>query len=303
MSPGGKAAVFSSTQALSGYDNTDRSTGEADAEVFLYAAEGNGGGGKLVCASCNPSGARPRGVVIQGQPTAAQIPASENTLYAPRVLSANGARLFFESFDALVPADTNGRKDVYEWEAPGEGSCTTSSAAYAPSDGGCVYLISSGQSALDSEFIDAGPSGSDVFFATLSSLVPQDFGLRDIYDARIDGGLPVPQKSAECEGEACQPSPQAPAAQTPASSAYRGPGNVKAASPFARCNKAGHRASSYSKRAKALRRNAKKASRHNPGQARRLRHKATRYAKAARKQSAQAKRCRANARKSKRSGR
>ncbi len=236
MSPGGKAAVFSSTQPLSGYDNTDRSTGEADAEVFLYAAEGNGGGGKLVCASCNPSGARPRGVVIQGQPTATQIPTFENTLYAPRVLSANGGRLFFESFDALVPADTNGRKDVYEWEAPEEGSCTTSSAAYAPSDGGCVYLISSGQSALDSEFIDAGPSGSDVFFATLSSLVPQDFGLRDIYDARVDGGLPSPTKSAECEGESCQSPAAAPPASTPASEAFRGL-SPKKASKARRCPK------------------------------------------------------------------
>ena len=39
-----------------------------------------------------------------------------------RALSANGRRLFFESFEALVPRDTDGSADVYEWEAAGRGA-------------------------------------------------------------------------------------------------------------------------------------------------------------------------------------
>ena len=53
--------------------------------------------------------------------------------------------------------------------------------------------------------IDATPSGSDVFIKTASSLLPQDPGLVDIYDAREGGGLPLPPPPPPpCEGEACQ---------------------------------------------------------------------------------------------------
>ena len=55
---------------------------------------------------------------------------------------------------------------------------------------GCLSLISSGQDASDSEFIDADRDGSDVFIRTSESLLPQDPGLTDVYDARIGGGFP-----------------------------------------------------------------------------------------------------------------
>jgi hypothetical protein len=230
VSPDGLHAAFSTAAAMTGYGNTDAVSGKADAEVFLYDAAGDGGKGKLVCASCNPSGARPQGRFSRNQETAARIPPSENILYAPRVLSDDGTRLYFESFDPLVLRDSNGKKDVYEWEAPGSGSCEESSPTYSPDNGGCISLVSSGQSELDSEFIDASPSGSDVFFATLSSLVPQDYGLNDIYDARVDGGLPVPQAPpASCEGEACQGPYNPPSDPTPASSSFQGAGNVREA--------------------------------------------------------------------------
>ena len=61
VSPDGLHAAFDSWAPLTGYDNTDVSSGEADSEVFLYDATANEGKGSLVCASCNPSGARPRG--------------------------------------------------------------------------------------------------------------------------------------------------------------------------------------------------------------------------------------------------
>ena len=35
-------------------------TGQPDQEVFLYDAAAEGGAGTLVCASCNPTGARPQ---------------------------------------------------------------------------------------------------------------------------------------------------------------------------------------------------------------------------------------------------
>lgn len=205
-----------------------------DAEIYLYDATADGGAGKLLCASCNPSGTRPVGIDIQakihdtGQVwVAAQIPGWENILYASRVLSEDGSRLFFESTDTLSPRDTNGVGDVYEWEEPGHGSCTEASDSYSKLNGGCVSLISSGQSPRDSEFIDASPSGEDVFFATLSSLVPQDSGLVDIYDARVDGGFaPPPGTPAACEGEACQSPPAPPLDLTPGSLSFSGAGNL-----------------------------------------------------------------------------
>jgi hypothetical protein len=237
VSADGLHAVFMSAASLTGYDNTDAVSGEADSEVFVYDASANGGAGRLDCVSCNPTGARPRGMFtseigskVSGGAklwTAGLIPTFENVLYAPRVLSDSGGRVFFDSYDALVPADTNGTEDVYEWEVPGTGNCKESSSSYSPSDGGCVDLISSGKSPLESKFADASTSGDDVFFTTLASLVPQDPGLVDMYDARVDGGFPTPPPTpASCEGEACQSPAVGLTDMTPGTLSFSGAGNL-----------------------------------------------------------------------------
>jgi hypothetical protein len=223
VSADGRHAAFTSVAPLTGYDNADAEDGRADLEVFLYDAEQ----AKLRCVSCNPSGARPTGKRgAAGGGVAARIPAWERPLYASRVLSEDGKRLFFESYDALVPADGNGVLDVYEWEAPGTGDCTKQRPTYSEDSEGCVGLISSGQSPTDSRFLDADPSGEDVFIGTLSSLVGADYGLIDVYDARIGGGFPEAKAPPSCEGEACQSPPGAPSDPTPASQGFRGAGNA-----------------------------------------------------------------------------
>lgn len=234
VTPDGRHAAFMSSAPLTGYDNTDAVSGKADAEVFLYRADDR----RLSCVSCNPSGARPAGVDVAADDiilggagaqiwTAAQIPTWERPFYASRVLSEDGRRLFFESFEALVPRDTNGVQDVYQWEAPGSGDCDAGDSSFGVESGGCVTLISSGESPRESSFVDASPSGDDVFIATLSSLVTPDYGLVDVYDARVGGGISYPQDKAPCEGEACQSPPAPPVDPTPASSSFRGAGNVK----------------------------------------------------------------------------
>ena len=258
VAPDGLHAAFMSNspalaQATAGYDNTDVSSpsacgqpeGRCDAEVYLYDAAADGGEGELLCASCNPTGARPTGAnLIQNESSpylaAAHIPGWETQWRPSRLLSANGRRLFFDSSEALVPEDTNGHADVYEWEAPGEGDCSAADPTYSPARGGCVRLISSGQGARDSELIEAGEAGEgrDVFFFTPSSLVPQDPGEIDVYDARQGGGFPPPSGGdAGCEGEACQSPPPPPADTTPASSAFEGAGNVREAKPKPKCKK------------------------------------------------------------------
>jgi DNA-binding beta-propeller fold protein YncE len=235
----GLHAIFSSEASLTGYDNHDVDNGVPDSEIYIYDATADGGNGDLSCVSCNPTGARPSGrdvaTFLNGTVTvraAAEIPGWESQTHPGRLLSADGRRLFFNSFDALVPRDTNGKTDVYEWQAAEDSQECRSVGAdvFAEAASGCLSLISSGESPSDSEFFDASATGSDVFFATLSSLLPQDYGLMDIYDARVNGGFPPsPVPAPVCEGEACQRPLVPPNDPTPGSSSYTGPGNPKSA--------------------------------------------------------------------------
>ena len=234
---GDQLAFMSNSAALAeeaGYDNTDQASGEPDAEIYRYDATT----GKLACISCNPAGARPSGRKLNGSLwAAAKLPTWENSLYATRSLSKGGNRVFFESYEPLLPQDTDGVADVYEWETAGAGDCKEGKASYISSSGGCLGLISSGKGATDAEFIDASTEGRDVFIRTDQSLVPQDPGLFDIYDARELGGFPVPNAPARaCEGEACQSPPVPPNHPTPATSVPAGEGNIEEAKPKA-CSK------------------------------------------------------------------
>jgi len=240
VTPDGMHAAFMSEASLTGYDNKDVASGEPDAEVYLYDA----GSDELTCVSCNPSGSRPSGRLVGSHEDrnfwmASRIPGWESHFQPTRVLSDDGSRLFFESFDALVLSDTNGVQDVYEWEASGSGDCSEESASFSESNGGCVSLISSGESPEESEFLDASADGRDVFFTTSASLLPQDTGLIDIYDAREGGGFPPPPAPpAACEGEACQGPLSPPDDPTPASSSFEGAGNVaEGTRPKSRCAK------------------------------------------------------------------
>ncbi|HEV7771389.1 MAG TPA: hypothetical protein VGO66_12135 [Solirubrobacterales bacterium] len=213
VSPDGGKLLFVSTPALTGYDNKDLNTGLLDSQVYLYDA---GGAGSLTCVSCNPTFARPIGPsTIPGALANGSAPGSTQ-IYKPRVLSADGRRVFFGSGDAIGSADTNNEPDVYEWEAQGSGTCTRA--------GGCVALISSGKGDGPATFIDASADGADVFFTTDGSLVSADPGSVDLYDARVGGGFAVPQPPLSCLGDACQPLPPEPVDPT-LTTLLSGPGN------------------------------------------------------------------------------
>jgi DNA-binding beta-propeller fold protein YncE len=258
VSPDGRYFTFMSDRELTGYDNIDASSGEPDEEVYLYDAQMK----KLVCASCNPTGARPVGVFDtpedellvdrQGVWTqrgnseedkhtnhwlAASIPGWDNLnenppTYQPRYLSDSG-RLFFDSADALVPQDTNGLEDVYEFEPAGVGGCGSSERTNE-NTGGCVDLISSGTSSSESAFFDASGNGDDVFFGTIAKLTGEDYDKgHDVYDAHVCSEI-APCKSAttsppSCSsGDSCKaaPSPQPPIFGPAPSATFNGVGNV-----------------------------------------------------------------------------
>ena len=316
-SPSGRYLAFMSAQELTGYDNRDAVSGEADQEVFLYDAAADSGRGRLTCASCNPSGARPAGVRgrrgvggapfydfeelwKEGTPLAATLPDAPRielqegpSVYRPRVVHDNG-RLYFNAADSLVSADSNGTWDVYQYEPSGVGSCSAASAdaGTARLAGGCVSLLSSGTGSEEAAFLDAGQGGSDVFFFTPARLSVTDVDdVYDVYDARVDGEAARLSPSAECQGEACQPPATPPASQTPSSSTFRGPANP----PLLRnCSALSRRVKKASHRARRLRRQAKPVAR-NPQKrraARRMNRKAARLAHRARGLSKRAKRCR-----------
>ncbi len=201
VSPDGSWFAFDSVKSLTGYDNVS-SSGEPVEEIFLYDATS----GQLTCASCNPSGEAP----IPG--AGALLPP-----FAQRPL-ADGGRLFFETREALVPADTNNQVDVYEYED------------------GQPALISSGTGRYPSKFVGASESGGDAFFESSQELVPRDTEeeLRVIYDARVGGGFAEPSPPPACTtADACRvPVAPLPAVfGAPASATFSGAGNLAPPSP------------------------------------------------------------------------
>jgi hypothetical protein len=131
--------------------------------------------------------------------------------FKERYLSGDGRYAFFTSVQPLVPQDTNGLPDAYEYDA----------------NTGQVHLISSGTGEDGSWFEDASETGSDVFFLTAQRLTGWDTDtLTDLYDARVNGGFPEPSPApAACDGDACQGVPSAvPSFNT--ASGFAGLGNV-----------------------------------------------------------------------------
>jgi hypothetical protein len=178
-------------------------------EFYLYSADT----GRLVCASCNPSGRTATAdAVIDVRDNAAT---SASTSDSARALSDDGRRVFFNTAEALVLEDTNGRPDAYEYDA----------------QDGSVHLLSSGRSTAPSYFIDASANGDDAFIVTRDRLVGWDVDSSyDLYDVRVQGGFPEPVlPAAPCAGEACLAGGAAPpVAAAIGSGGYRGPGNARA---------------------------------------------------------------------------
>jgi DNA-binding beta-propeller fold protein YncE len=167
----------------------------SEGEIHIYSAQAN----RFKCASCNPDGEAPtEGVTFS---------------FAAHPVSDNG-QVFFETSEALLPRDTDGVKDVYEYDWNSG-----------------LQLISAGTSASGSLLLAATPSGNDVFFLTRQKLLPQD-NLQEaakIYDARVGGGFPEIAVPPECTtADACRAaaSPQPSIYGAPSSQTFSGAGNL-----------------------------------------------------------------------------
>jgi len=211
----GSVFVFETDSQLPGALNAQGSGPANNAGGFEQVYRYDVASGSLLCVSCAPAGVTPSGDARLSEDDSqggnggpgGDAGVGLGTLAGSRGLSADGSRVFFDTTEALVPQDINGKRDVYEWES------------------NQIHLISSGTSPNESFFLDNSASGEDVFFSTTQGLVHQDTdGGYDIYDARA--GVPPALTAPACSGTGCQGVPAAPPIfATPSSVTFNGAGN------------------------------------------------------------------------------
>lgn len=198
VTPDGDHAVFVATEAGL------HPQGSRQPTVYEYSVDTG-----LACVSCDPRGTAPtnQSYVPGLAGVFAGLPMGT---YEPRSITDDG-RVFFDSPDALVPEDTNGRYDVYMY------------------DDGALQLISTGRDPDNSEFVDTTANGEDVFFITREQLSGDDVDTNmDLYDARV-GGRSVPPRvvAPPCQNEDCRgAAPPAVTAPTAATITFSGAGNL-----------------------------------------------------------------------------
>jgi Tol biopolymer transport system component len=170
--------------------------------IQVYDAET----GELSCVSC----------LSDGTPVSASLPNGGGELYAsnryPQAVTDDGT-VYFDTAARLVAADVNGTIDVYSYRD------------------GIVRLVSPGNRSFDAILGDISADGSDVYFTTQQKLVGRDNDEQiDVYDARVNGGLPAqsPPPPQECLRDDCKATPNAgPELPFGGSEALSGPENVK----------------------------------------------------------------------------
>jgi hypothetical protein len=205
ITPDDSRVAFVTSSQLTGYNNAAR----REMYTFDPAEPGKG----LTCVSCIPTGAEPT---------------SDVAAAASGLFMTDDGRTFYSTKDALVPFDTDGLFDTYEY-VDGRPQLISSGTANQDTWGGALILFP--ESTIGLEGVSA--DGVDVFFSTFQTLVPEDGNGEFIkfYDARTGGGFastagPPPCKAAdECHGTG---SSVAPPPQVGTSAPLGSTGNVKA---------------------------------------------------------------------------
>ncbi len=183
VTPDGNHMAFITASQETQYDNAGH------LEMYVYDAPSE----RLTCVSCIPD----------GEPPSSNVSASQNGLFI-----SNDGRSVFTTEDALVHGDTNKGQDVYEY-VDGRAQLITTGTGETRTPGGFFAIV---QNAPGLQGISA--DGTDIYFSTLSTLVPEDHNglFLKFYDARSGGGFsntgpPAPCEAAdECHGPGSEPS-------------------------------------------------------------------------------------------------
>jgi hypothetical protein len=206
VSKDGQRVTYDTSLRLTTDDPGTDQEGHGLPQVYVYDAPS----ATWTCVSCLHGATTPAAGTFKGFLAVAGF----EPRHVQRNISDDGRRVFFQTATPLVPQDTNGQADVYEWED------------------GVVRLLSSGRSSEGANLLGASASGDDVFIATRERLVAADQDNNiDAYDVRVGGGFPaaVVSRVSSCEGDLCQgPIAAPPGAPTPASESLNGSGNVSA---------------------------------------------------------------------------
>jgi hypothetical protein len=174
---GDHIAILTSSQ-LAGYDN------EGHPEVYTIDADVLDPGTQqplITCVSCNPTGVPPTGTV--------------KVALNGRFLTDDG-RAFFSTTESLVPFDSNGFRDVYEY-VQGRPQLITSGTGQQDTWGGGLLIYPPMTVGLEGVSAD----GTDVYFTTFETLTPQDENgeFIKVYDARSGGGFPSQEGAPPCK--------------------------------------------------------------------------------------------------------
>ena len=177
--------------------------------LYLYSAATH----ELTCVSCAPDGEAPKADAAVGVLEGKSVTTVSSHL--SRAITEDGKYVFFTSGDPLLPEDTNGKNDAYEYNV----------------ETGELHLLSGGTDKADSYFLQTDPDGKNALFVTRQQLVGWDKDTSyDLYNARIGGGFPEPPPLTDpCSGDSCRESaPANPSLAPKASANFSGPGNRRA---------------------------------------------------------------------------
>jgi sugar lactone lactonase YvrE len=167
VSPDGAHAAFVTASRVTSSDNAGFQE--------MYSFEPSSGA--LVCVSCEP----------RGNPPSGNVQASVHGIFM-----SNDGRTFFYSPDALVPQDTNGLHDVYEF-VEGRPQLITSGLGSSDKQVTVGQVRPAGLEGVSGD-------GVNVYFSTYDTLVPQDRNgqFLKFYDARTGGGFPIVPPATPC---------------------------------------------------------------------------------------------------------
>lgn len=177
VSPDGRYMVYWADRPQNGIDPG------AAGQLFLYDAEADA----TTCLTC-PQDDEPGG-------ESALRPFQQGGAfirpYLSRNFSSDSSHVFFETPQALVPGDANGKTDVYQYDLQNKQA----------------ELVSTGTGDSDAHFGDASADGSSVYFVTQQQVIPDldDDRFSDLYVARAGASKhQSPPRQLPCVGDQCQ---------------------------------------------------------------------------------------------------